>query len=118
VTKRTQYLQLEIHQRKQAEKELQESHDLLANLARLVPGVVYQYRLFPDGRSAFPYASPGMNSIYEVTPEEVREDATPVFGRLHPDDFDTVASSIQESARTLETFYCEFQRSGSRKNLS
>ncbi len=117
VARRTQYLQLEIHQRKQAEKELQESHDLLAHLARLVPGVVYQYRLYPDGRSAFPYASPGMYNIYEVTPEEVREDATPVFGRLHPDDFDNVASSIQESARTLATFYCEFRVNLPRQGL-
>ena len=51
---------------------------------RLVPGVVYQYRLYPDGSSAFPYSSPGMNDIYEVTPEEVREDATPVFGTAAP----------------------------------
>ena len=82
---------------------------MLDNLARLVPGVIYQYRLFPDGRSAFPYASPGMNDIYEVTPEEVREDATPVFGRLHPDDRNMVSTAIFESARTLETFYCEFR---------
>jgi len=50
-----------------------------------------------------------MNDIYEVTPEEVREDATPVFGRLHPDDYDLVSDSIQESARTLQEFYCEFR---------
>ncbi|MCX5977776.1 MAG: PAS domain S-box protein, partial [Coprothermobacterota bacterium] len=99
----------DITDRKQAEKQLTQSHDLLANLARLVPGVVYQYRLYPDGRSAFPYSSPGMNDIYEVTPEEVREDATPVFGRLHPDDYDLVSDSIQESARTLQEFYCEFR---------
>jgi PAS domain S-box-containing protein/putative nucleotidyltransferase with HDIG domain len=99
----------DITKRKRAERELAESHELLANLARLVPGVVYQYRLWPDGRSAFPYASPGMNDIYEVTPEEVREDATPVFGRLHPDDYDRVAEAIEHSARTLETFYCEFR---------
>ncbi|MCX5975881.1 MAG: PAS domain S-box protein, partial [Coprothermobacterota bacterium] len=99
----------EITARKQAEKQLTQSHDLLANLARLVPGVVYQYRLYPDGRSAFPYSSPGMNDIYEVTPEEVREDATPVFGRLHPDDYDRVSDSIQESARTLQELYCEFR---------
>ncbi len=86
-----------------------QSRVLLENLARLVPGVIYQYRLYPDGRSAFPYSSPGMNDIYEVTPEEVREDATPVFGRLHPDDYDNVASAIGESARTLQTFYCEFR---------
>ena len=91
------------------EEALEQSYDLLTKLARLVPGVIYQYRLDPDGHSAFPYASPGMNDIYEVTPEEVREDATPVFGRLHPDDYDMVAGAIQASALTLKTFYCEFR---------
>ncbi len=86
-----------------------ESLDLLTKLARLVPGVIYQYRLDPDGRSAFPYASPGMSEIYEVTPEEVREDASVVFGRLHPEDHDRVAETISESARTLNTFYCDFR---------
>ena len=99
----------DITERKRAEQERARSHELLANLARQVPGVVYQYRLYPDGSSAFPYSSPGMNDIYEVTPEEVREDATPVFGRLHPDDHDRVSADIMDSARTLETFYCEFR---------
>ena len=65
--------------------------------------------LNPDGSSAFPYSSPGMFNIYEVTPEEVREDATPVFGRLHPQDYDFVANAISESARTLDDFLCEFR---------
>lgn len=95
--------------RKQAELKLNQSLDLLTKLARLVPGVIYQYRLDPDGRSAFPYASPGMNDIYEVTPEEVRKDASVVFGRLHPEDHDRVAEAISESARTLNTFYCDFR---------
>ena len=99
----------DITERRLAEEKLKQSHDLITNLARLVPGVIYQYRLYPDGRSAFPYSSPGMNDIYEVTPEEVREDATAVFGRLHPDDYDRVADTIQESARTLQIFYCEFR---------
>jgi PAS domain S-box-containing protein/putative nucleotidyltransferase with HDIG domain len=100
---------VDITERKRAEEKVAQSHDLLEKLARLVPGVVYQYRLYPDGRSAFPYASPGMNDIYEVTPDEVREDATAVFGRLHPDDYQRVSDTIQESARTLQTFYCEFR---------
>ena len=86
-----------------------QAHELLKNLARLVPGVIYQYRLFPDNRSCFPYSSPGMADIYEVTPEEVREDATPVFGRLHPEDIDRVSADIFESARTKRTFDCEFR---------
>lgn len=100
---------IDITLRKREEMALLESRNLLANLARLVPGVIYQYRLYPDGRSAFPYASPGMNDIYEVTPKEVAVDATPVFSRLHPEDFDHVVACIEESARTLNTFYCEFK---------
>lgn len=100
---------VDITERRQAEEERQKGFDLLNNLASLVPGVIYQYRLYPDGRSAFPYSSPGMYDIYEVTPEEVREDASVVFGRLHPEDHDRVAEAIFESARTLKPFYCELR---------
>lgn len=99
----------DISERKQAERKLTESHELLNNLACLVPGVVYQYRLYPDGRSSFPYSSPGINTIYEVAPEDAMEDATAVFSRLHPEDRDRVVETIFESARTLDTFYCEFR---------
>ncbi|MFZ4774390.1 MAG: PAS domain S-box protein [Terrimicrobiaceae bacterium] len=113
---------IDITERKRAELALSENRDMIVKLTTQVPGVVYQYRLFPDGRSAFPFASPGMMDIYEVTPGEVREDATPVFGRLHPLDADRITASIQESARTLEPFHCEFRvvlpRQGLRWRLS
>ena len=99
----------DITERRRAEEALRESHGLLSNLARLVPGVVYQYRLYLAARSAFPYASPGLNDIFEVTPEEVCLDATAAFRRAHPDDLEAVSEAIFHSARTLETFYCEFR---------
>jgi signal transduction histidine kinase/CheY-like chemotaxis protein len=99
----------DITERKRAEKALLESHALLENLAERVPGVIYQYRLYPDGLSSFPYSSPGICDIYEVTPAEVQEDAAPVFARLHPEDHDRVAAAIVESARALNLFYCEYR---------
>jgi len=42
--------------------------------------------------------------VYEVTPEEVARDATPVFQRIHPDDFDSVVASIAHSYETLENW--------------
>jgi len=99
----------DLTQRKRDEQAVARSHALLKNLAELVPGVIYQYRLFPDGRSSFPYSSPGIYDIYEVTPAEVAEDATPVFQRLHPDDIDQVREEILESARTLSLFNCEYR---------
>jgi len=89
--------------------ELEKSHEMFLKLTDQIPGVVYQYRMYSDGRSCFPYSSPGMKDIYGVTPEEVREDATPAFGRLHPEDYDYIVSSVMDSARTLELYHSEFR---------
>ena len=99
----------DITDRKNAEEKLYENNDLLIKLMAQVPGVVYQYRLYPDGHSAFPYSSSGMYDIYEVTSDEVRTDASAVFTRLHPDDFDMIAETINESARSQTYYHSEFR---------
>lgn len=99
----------DITDRKQFEDKLQKSYDLLNNLAAQVPGVLYQFRLYPDGRSAFPYSSPGMYDIYEVTSEEVREDGTPIFYRIHPDDREYISESIIESVSNQTIFHGDFR---------
>jgi PAS domain S-box-containing protein len=99
----------DITSRKRTELELKQSFELLSNLAEQVPGVIYQYRLYPDGRSAFPYSSAGMYEIYDVASEEVREDATPVFTRLHPDDYQFIVDTIMESARNQSLYHSEFR---------
>jgi PAS domain S-box-containing protein len=83
-----------ITQRIRLEASTRKAYELIKNLAAQVPGVIYQYRLYPDGRSAFPFSSEGMYEIYEVTPEMVKEDASVVFTRLHPDDVDYIVESI------------------------
>jgi diguanylate cyclase (GGDEF)-like protein/PAS domain S-box-containing protein len=100
-----QYLD-ELHR---TQTQLQARQDLLVKLSLHVPGMIYQYRLFPDGRSCFPYASIGINDIYEVTPEQVVDDASPVYAILHPDDYDAIVASIQESARTMQTWHLEYR---------
>ncbi len=89
--------------------ELRSRDDLLQKLSEQVPGVIYQYQQWPDGRSCFPYASIGIREIYEVTPEEVRKSAETVFRRLHPEDIDRVAASIRHSQETMERWSCEYR---------
>lgn len=79
--------------------------DLLHALVRQIPGVVYQFRLFPDGRTCIPYASQGIRRIFELEPEEVRDDASAAFSRLHEEDLPEVIASIEASARTLRTWH-------------
>lgn len=100
---------LDITERKQAEAVQQETLDRLVKIASIVPGVVYQYRLRPDGSSCFPYASEAINEIYRVSPEQVREDATAVFANLHPDDYAEVAATIQASANNLSVWQHEYR---------
>lgn len=69
----------------------------------------YQYRLRPDGSSCFPFASEAIRDIYRVSPEDDREDASPVFAVLHPDDSVAVIASIQTSAQTLTPWRAEYR---------
>lgn len=74
-----------------------------------IPGMIYQYLLRTDASSCFPYASEGIRNIYGVTPEEVKDDATPVFAVLHPDDLAHVAQTIQTSAHNLTEWQAEYR---------
>ena len=94
-----------------AEEKLALANSLsrMDQIAAQVPGAVYQYLLRPDGTSCLPYASRGIHDIFRVTPEEVHDDASQIFATVHPDDHDDVVASIQESARTLQPWRCEFR---------
>ncbi len=92
-----------------AQQRADAAHALLTNLAQQVPGVIYQFQLFPDGRSCFPFASQGIGAIYGVTPEQVMADATAVFSALHPQDRDRVSKSIALSAASLTPWACRYR---------
>ncbi|MBM4308663.1 MAG: HAMP domain-containing protein, partial [Deltaproteobacteria bacterium] len=104
-----EFLEQRETERKQAEEALQDAMAQRERLARHVPGVLYQYRLRSDGTSHFPYASKGIQDIYGVSPEQVVDDATPVFEVLHPDDIARVTETIQASARTLKVWHDEYR---------
>jgi len=81
----------------------------LEQLSQHIPGVIYQYHLRTDGSSHFPYASQGIRDIYGVSPEDVREDASIVFTRIHPEDLAYVAKTIAESSQNLTVWQCEYR---------
>ncbi|MBK1721270.1 EAL domain-containing protein [Thiocystis violacea] len=88
-------------------QDITEHEELLNRLEKIaahVPGVIYQYQQWPDGRTAFPYASAGIRDIYGVEPAEVATDATAILDVLHPDDRSRVAAKIAESMHQLTTW--------------
>ncbi|WP_273205544.1 GAF domain-containing protein [Marinobacter subterrani] len=75
--------------------------ETLNKLVTQVPGMLYQYRLWPDGHSSFPYTSPAIQDIYGAAAEEAAVDASKLIAKVHPDDLAGLRESIQQSADSL-----------------
>jgi diguanylate cyclase (GGDEF)-like protein/PAS domain S-box-containing protein len=99
----------DVTERHRMEQRLRDRDEMLRKISEQVPGVIYQYRLYADSHSCFPYASEAIRYIYEVTPEQVQTDAQPVLSRLHPEDYDRVIEGILTSSKTLEFWHDEYR---------
>lgn len=87
---------------RQSEQSRLAGNELLNRLLKIagqVPGVVYQFKLSPDGRICFPFSSGAMRDIFQMSPERLQEDATAASELIHPDDIASVRLAMAQSAR-------------------
>lgn len=89
--------------------KVKEQNSLLSRHAELVPGLIFQYQVFPDGRFMFPFSSSKIWDTFELTPEDVKHDAVMAFNRIHIDDQENLVRSIKQSMKTLEDWDYEFR---------
>jgi len=109
---------LDITERKRAEENLKERLALQGRLAKIaanVPGIIYTFRLRPDGSSCFPYISPTAYEFFGVRAEQIVGDGACAFERVHPEDLPRVRESILESARNVAPWRQEFRVENRRK---
>ena len=100
---------VDITLRKNLETQLIKSHKFLEDLSNNIPGFIYQFQLFPDGRNCVPYASKGITGILGVSPESIIKDASAIFSIIHAEDIETFNRSIQESAATFTDWHADFR---------
>nr|WP_225776995.1 diguanylate cyclase [Pseudomonas sp. Marseille-Q3773] len=100
---------IDVTERRRVHEALAARDRLLEKLSAEVPGGIYQYRLDGDGHSCFPYASMGLYDIYEIDLQQLREDATVVFERIHPEDLERVRRSVRYSAEHLSPWREEYR---------
>lgn len=92
-----------------SERQALQLAERIRKIASRLPGMIYQFRLDPDGHMSVPYASQAVESIFGVTPETIRNDARPLVENIHSDDRQRVLESIRESARKLTVWRHEFR---------
>lgn len=82
----------------------------LDELLRHLPAFVFHYDFNPaTDKACFPYVSHGITTYLGLQPEDVKEDASPVFNAVHPEDLPVVQQSMRHSAGTMENWNCAFR---------
>ena len=86
----------DITERRWAEQELMSSERRFRDIARNIPGVVYQFRVRPDGIHYFSYVSPRAQEILNL---EIPLDSPDWFlgSGVHPDDRQDFLNSVMEA---------------------
>jgi len=79
----------------------------ISHVLSSLPGFIYSFRMAPDGHCSFPFASRGIEDIYGLTPDDVKDDMAPLHALTHPDDAPRVIAAIAESAQMLAPFRIE-----------
>jgi len=90
-------------------KELEQNNQVFQKLTENIPIMLYQFNLSPDGTVSIPYSSKGVEEIYEVSPEDLKNDFTFSFKYIHKDDVEIFEYSIEESAKTMKDWNLEYR---------
>ncbi len=102
-------LRVEMADRIHAVLAKQEATERLHKIANQLPNVVFQFQMRPDGSFCIPYVNETLLDIYRLCPEDVYEDANPMFAVTHPADLADHIEKIKISARDLSPWNDEYR---------
>ncbi|MBA3550019.1 MAG: PAS domain-containing protein [Nannocystis sp.] len=82
---------------------------LLEKAAAKLPGLLYSFRVGPDGSFSFVYLSEGCRALYEVAPEVILADFTVALAMVHPQDLAGFTQSVAEAVEKLHLWERELR---------
>ncbi|WP_263831755.1 PAS domain S-box protein [Sulfurospirillum oryzae] len=95
---------------------VQES-ELLRSIAQNIPGFAFIYKLHPDGKEEFVYASDKILDTYGIDAPTVLSDIRTLRNLFYSDDMPHFRAAINESAKTLQPFHAEFRINHPQKGI-
>ncbi|HEX2010139.1 MAG TPA: ATP-binding protein [Roseateles sp.] len=94
---------------KRLEQALHAAEANFRYLAENLPGLMFQYLLWPDGRDAIHEMSPRCLELLEVEPQMMERDVRLFWDLVEPVDVAPLRASLQCSARDLSPWHAEFR---------
>ncbi|MBF0461231.1 MAG: PhnD/SsuA/transferrin family substrate-binding protein [Magnetococcales bacterium] len=76
-------------------------------IAETVPGVIYDYVLYPDGHNVFFYVSPFSRELFELEPERLMADTSHFWNLIHPDDLVRLHEEDMAASQQKHSFFSE-----------
>ncbi len=98
-----------ISDRKKAEEELKKSNQLLNKLTNQVPGLIYQYRIDPDGEMSYPFVSQQVVELFGHPVEAIKADPANLFERIFHEDVNAILESLQYSYENMDKWEADFR---------
>jgi len=80
----------------------------MTRLINSLPGTIYQYRQWKDGRGTFPFSTLDIEHIFFATPSELAKDGQVAWNRLCPESAELVRDTLKNSAEKLSDFEITF----------
>lgn len=87
---------------KDAERRLRQSTEN-------IPGVIYQYFLYPDGRDEFRNISGAVRNVLGLDPEEAEKDSARVWAMIHKEDVPMLRETVMYSALHLKKWNTQWR---------
>ncbi|MCP5224390.1 MAG: diguanylate cyclase [Thauera sp.] len=100
---------IDVSDRHRAEQERGEALNRLRQLSDSVPGVLFECRVEADGRMVFPYVGRQVDELIGCRAEDVVDDATAFYARLHPDDRAQVIEEVRRAKDALQDWSASFR---------
>ena len=89
--------------------QLKDAGERLREVTESIPVVVFQFRLWADGRQNFPFCSSVSEQICGLRPDEVMADPAVFFAQVFPQDQSMFVDAFVASARTQAQISLDFR---------
>jgi PAS domain S-box-containing protein len=102
-------LSVDITERVQSTRALQDEKEKLSAIANVSPGLIYSFLRKPGGEFAFAYASHSVIDILGYSLEDLKDGVNPVIDAAVDEDRELLFASIEKSAQDLSPWHLEFR---------
>lgn len=99
----------DVTDKKKISEEIKQKEEILSVVMSNIPGSIHQYHYLDRFKSKITFATDSIFEIFEVTPEEVKENAYKIFERTYEEDKKGLIESFEKSVDELKEWNYEYR---------